>query len=151
MASEIDKGDRELEIFRRFVKLSGLPIDPQSITKQLPPKADLLCRHLTEGPIAFELVEVCDPTIAKVMAAPVENGIVFSTSDPSGNIIRKKIRKTYEANCPVELLCYTDGRLITPDDVIVPTVRPILESWNGVFQRAWLLGETGAYALWGAS
>ncbi len=49
---------RELEAFARFVSIARLPIDPESIQKCDPPAPDVLCHHQTDGPLAFELVEL---------------------------------------------------------------------------------------------
>ena len=75
----------------------------------------------------------------------------FWTSDPSAKIVRNKLGKTYTATHPIELLVYSDGRLITPDDVIIPTITPILESRDGPCRRAWFMGEKTTCLLWEAS
>ena len=59
--------------------------------------------------------------------------------------------KTYTTTHPIELLVYSDGRLINPDDVIIPTITPILESRDGPFRRAWFMGEKTTCLLWEAS
>jgi hypothetical protein len=59
--------------------------------------------------------------------------------------------KTYKTNHPIELLVYSDGRLITPDDVIIPTITPIFESYNGPYRRAWFMGEDTICLIWEAS
>lgn len=146
MASEREKGEREVAVFERFLATSHLPIDPNSIQKCTPPHPDILCRHLTEGDVAFELVELCDPNLAKSMATAREG--YLRTSDPSPAIISKKLRCKYNSAAPVELLCYTADRIITPDNVILPTIKPYLRSWRHVFRRAWLLGRKGVYVVW---
>jgi hypothetical protein len=128
------------------------PIDPQSIEKRNPPEPDLLCRHATDGLLAFELANLCDSEIAKVIAAGSKARTdAFSTSDPSAEIVRKKIKKTYTTNYPIELLIYSDGRLITPDDVIIPTITPIVESRSGLYRRVWFMGENTTCQIWEAS
>lgn len=149
MASEKEKGEEEVAIFLRFLEASDLPIDRSSIEKRPPPEPDILCAHQTEGEIAFELVELCDPRLAKSIAEL--DGSYLRTSDPSSRIISKKLRKKYQTNVPVELLCYTAGRIVTPDDVILPTIRRYLRSWRHTFRRAWLLGRKGVYEVWNAN
>jgi hypothetical protein len=52
------------------------------------------------------------------------------------------LEKKYQTKHPIELLCYTEGRLVIPDDVIIPTVQHIIELRGlGMFRRVWLLGE----------
>jgi hypothetical protein len=149
MASERDKGDRELRVFADFVKAAGLRIDLASVEKRLPPEPDLRCTHHDDGSIAFELVEICDPNLAQVFASSVEKIPVYlRTADPSTDIIRKKLRREYRTDLPIELLMYTDGRVITPPDVILPTVKPYLGSWRNVFRRAWLFAEGVAHRVW---
>ena len=151
MSSEAQKSEIELRVFAGFVKISGLPIDLASVEKRLPPEPDLLCVHATEGAVAFELVELCDPNLARALAAPRPNadGVEYiRTSDPSWTIVLKKLRKTYQTERPVELLCYTDGRIITPPDVIRPTLEPLLGSFRHTFARAWLMAEGEVYSLW---
>jgi hypothetical protein len=147
MRSEDIKGDVEVEVFKRFLPMSGLPIDPRSVEKQTPPSPDILCVHQTDGPISFELTELCDPNIAQMLNADDPTPKFVWTSDPSPRIFRKKLRKTYPVAHPLELLCYTAGRIVTPDDVLLPTIRPIFESRRSPFRRAWLLGETGVHVI----
>lgn len=146
MYSEQAKGADEIKVFLRFLQAVDLPITASSIEKRDPPEPDIRCVHATDGAVAFELVEICDPNLAKAIAARSEAYI--RTSDPSARIISKKLRRKYTTNLPIELLCYTNGRVITPDNVIIPTVAPYLQSWRHVFRRAWLLGRKRAYELW---
>ncbi len=151
MSSEADEAQVELRVFADFLKLARLPISMSSVEKRPPPEPDLLCTHDVEGKVAFELVELCDPNLARALAAPRPDseGVEYiHTSDPSWSIVLKKLRKTYRTECPVELLCYTDGRIITPPDVIRPTLGPLLGSYRHTFSRAWLMSEGEVYQLW---
>ena len=149
MNGEAIKGERELEIFAEFVRLSGNPIHMASVAKRLPPEPDILCTHDEAGLVAFELVELCDPNLAQAFANPSRPGNDYvRTSDPSAWIIQKKLRKSYRTDHPIELLCYTDGRIITPANVILPTIRPRLRSFNHVFRRAWLLSKQQVFVVW---
>jgi len=148
MRSEQSKGTNEVAVFGRFLALSKLPIDPISVEKRLPPEPDILCRHLSDGPLAFELVEMCDPRLAKAIATASED--YLRTSDPTGDIVGKKLRRKYRTPFPIELLCYTAGRIVTPDSLIVPKARLYLRSWRRVFRRVWLLGRKGVYVIWNA-
>jgi hypothetical protein len=149
--TEPEKGTEEIEVLRRFIGRSRFPIDPRSIEKRVPPEPDLLCRHETDGIIAIELVNLCDPELAKVVAAGLNARTdAFSTSDPSARIIRNKLQKKYTTKFPIALLVYADGPIISPDDVIIPTIRPIFESLTSPFRQAWFMGEHSACLLWQA-
>lgn len=152
MSTEKIKGKREMEIFSRFVSASKLPIDSATIEKREPPEPDILCTHRDEGRVAFELVEICDPKLAKFMATVAEGGAYYMrTADPSASIIRKKLRRKYQADCPIELLCYTDGRVITPANHILRAIRSFLPSWRNTFRRVWLLSRDRVHQVWPAS
>lgn len=58
------QSEREIDAFTRFASVAAIPIDPQSIEKRNPPEPDILCCHLHDGPIAFELVELLDENFA---------------------------------------------------------------------------------------
>jgi len=148
MASELVKGETEVAVFLRFLEASHLPIYRNSVEKRFPPEPDILCTHQSEGAVAFELVEMCDSRLASSIAKASDG--YLRTSDPSPNIISKKLRKKYETAVPIELLCYTAGRVITPDNVILSTITPYLRTWRHTFSRAWLLGRKGVYVVWDA-
>lgn len=159
MRTDEEKGEIELLFFRRFARLSGLPLDAANAEKRRPPEPDILCKHEGEGLVAFELVEICDPRLAQMITSAQKaqaGGVSFTwTSDPSRLILSKKLRKTYETSYPIELLCYTDGRVITPPGIIIPTILPMLKSYKGMFRRVWLLGHEGGedvlYSVWSAA
>jgi hypothetical protein len=146
MGSEQSKGADEIAVFLRFIQAAHLPIASSSVEKRNPLEPDLRCVYSVDGPVAFELVELCDPNLAKAMSTLSEGYI--RTSDPSATIVSKKLRRKYGTNLPIELLCYTNGRIITPDDVILPTVKPYLRSWRHTFRRAWLFGRSGVHEIW---
>ena len=50
--------------------------------------------------------------------------------------------KDYDTPHPIELLCYSAGRPITPDDGIIPTIQPLIEANPGTFRRVWFSGES---------
>ena len=149
MSSEYEKGVREIEIFRRFIERSQLPIDKDSIEKGRLCEPDIRCVHSMDGPLAFELVEICDPNLAKFVAtARPDDGRYLRTSDPSLHILAKKLLRQYSSDAPVELLCYVDGGVITPDNVLLPTLQHILSGRTFGFRRVWLLGRKDVYVAW---
>ena len=152
MGSEADKAEIELAVFREFVQHSGLAVDSDSTRK--PGEAsepDIFCTLLNEGQVAFELVEICASDIAAAISRIRSGGTtVLATSDPTTAIIRQKLHKTYKTHLPIELLCYTNARVISPDDQIVENLRQWAGSVEGPFRRVWLLGEKGVYEIYSA-
>lgn len=149
MRSEQSKGINEIALFSAFVTAADLPYDLSTVEKRVPPQPDIVCAHQSEGLIAFELVEICDPTLARFNATVKEGGTYYMrTADPCVPIIRKKLSREYETTYPIELLCYTAGRVVTPANVIIPKIRPYLRSHRHVFRRAWLLSRGKAYEVW---
>src|SRR6266568_1280179 len=149
MTKEEAKARREREIFLRFVRVSHLPFDVTTLESRKPPEPDILCNHRSDGPVAFELVEICSPELAQFMETVKEGGAFYMrTADPCGPIMRKKLKLTYQSDFPVELLCYTDGRVVTPSDVIAATIRPYLNSFRSTFRRAWLLSRNQVQQVW---
>lgn len=56
---------KELEIFKRFVEVCNLPIQPDSIEHRDPPAPDILCTVEGEGLVAFEMVELVPEEFAQ--------------------------------------------------------------------------------------
>ena len=146
MGSEQDKWPRERAAFLEFIAIAGLPIPPDTVQKRSPPEPDLLCQHTLAGTLAFELVEICDPTLAKALAQPGRSRFI-ATADPSVAIVGKKLGRSYQTPYPIELICYTDGRVVTPVDVLVPTLVPVLSSYSHGFRRIWLLADGEVHVL----
>ena len=117
------------------------------------PEPDLLCINSSGKPVAFELVSLTDPEIAKVQAAGSKaHTSAFSTADPSERIVRNKLHKSYKTNARhIELLIYTDGQIITPDDAIIPTIEPWLSAIKHPFKHIWFMGEHETRCLWSAA
>ena len=49
-----EKAERERCVFQKFIKMSKLPIVPESVESRPPPEPDILCLDAGEGRIAFE-------------------------------------------------------------------------------------------------
>ncbi len=152
MTTETDKGRIEIEAFRSFLKRTRLPIDPEHVEKRPVGEPDLLCVHAEEGFIAFELASICDEPLAKVMAAgPKAIPDAFWTADPSAALVRRKLGRKYATRHPIELLLYTDGRVVTTEDEILARITSIVESCDGPFRRVWFMGEHTTCLVWQAS
>lgn len=140
---------RELAAFERFVQLGLLNVELGSVEKRPEPEPDLLCLVVGVGPVAFELAELCAEDVAKLMANS-DQGFIWS-ADPSARILCNKLAKDYVTPHPIELLLHTEGRLVSTDNLIIETIRPILQSrGGGPFRHVWLLGEKGGYDVWHA-
>lgn len=148
MRTESDKGADEVSIFLRFAELAEFPVVVGSVSKRSPPEPDILCEHQGEGPIAFELVELCDAVMARNIATANEE--YTRTTDPSVSVLRKKFTRSYQTQHPIELLCYVSGRIVTPDSTIVPAIKPWCATQKHPFRRIWLLGRKGAHHVWSA-
>ena len=133
------KTRRELLVFRQFLREAGLPYLEEMIENRPPPEPDILYAHPDDGIIAFELVEICSEEIAELVTRATNDALILA-SDPSRRMLRKKLLRKYGTKRPIELICYTEGRVITPDGVIIDTVKPILASQKK-FRRIWLLGD----------
>ena len=145
MSSETSKGaDTEIPIFLEFAAAANLLIDAQSVEKRMPPDPDIRCRLSTGELVAYELVEICDQNIAKDKI----NGSYIRTSDPSVEIVKKKLKKSYPPQLPVELLCYKNGRVVSPDGYIAELLSPILSGSQFQYRKVWLFSSRGAQLLW---
>lgn len=147
------KQKNEQAAFARFARSMEMESVWLSVSSRPEPEPDLLCVHASDGTIAFELVSLTDPTIAEVQAAGSKaRQDAFSTSDPSERIIRNKLHKKYTTSAKrIELLVYTDGQIITPDDAIIPTILPWLDAITHLFSSVWFMGECTTCRLWSAS
>lgn len=149
MTSEHAKGAREVAVFEKFLDVSGLAVERVSVEKRDPPEPDIYCIHATCGRLAVELVELCDPNIAQLVARARKGRVdAIWTSDPTAVVLKKKLLKRYETRSPIYLVLYSDGRFITPDELAIATLQRILETRRGVFDQAWFLGSSGAHLLW---
>ena len=141
MNKEAEKAERDWFVFQKFITTCALLVVPDSVESRRPPEPDILCLHAVEGHIAFELVEICDGRLArKLSAIGKEEFGFFRSQDTSWSVLREKLRKSYETDYPVELLCYV-GRLLSADSQIRATIQPMIEMYNGQFRRIWLFGD----------
>jgi hypothetical protein len=140
MNTEAAKKKRERLVFEAFIKKSGLQIGPESIQSCDPPEPDIVCWQENEGKIAFELTEICDEAVARVTSTikGSDQPVYIRGSDPTWKA-REKLKKRYETEYPVELLCYTAARTMSPDDLVRDKLRSMAEMDNGQFRHIWLL------------
>jgi hypothetical protein len=144
MRIRIDKEARERAVFLRFAEsINGYNV--LTIASRKPPSPDIYCEHAVHGPVAFELVELCSPVMAATAATGTEG--YFRVSDPTSEAIRKKLATIYVTPYPIELLCYVDGRLVTPDKHIRLRIRSFACGLQRKYRRVWLLGRKGTYEV----
>lgn len=152
MRTESVKADAELAVFREFCSACPLKIDVKSAVKREPPEPDIACEIDGEGSVRFELVEICDSTVARALSKPeFLDGAYIRTSDPSWAVVAKKLAKRYPVDDPVDLLCYVSNRVYTPDSTVIPTLAKLLSGQEFQFRRVWLHGKKGVYRLWPSS
>ena len=120
--------------------------EPEIATEFAEPDV-ILCLVTDKGHVAFEIKEMCDEPIAKVVSD------LRKTNDDEPKFLRpgyavqdiaiKTRNKKYRTNYPVELLFYTDGRFLLPPDVIIPRIRLLFENDHHLFRRVWFMGQPG--------
>jgi hypothetical protein len=156
MGTEQEKGEIEVSVFREFIAQSRLPIVPTSVKKCIGQAVpDIQCEFIGGELVAFELVEVCSSELAEKIAYARAGGVfpTMAVNSPVQKIIGNKISKRYQTELPIELLCYTNGRIIDPDDAILEYLRSALKKEAICpFRRVWLLGEkSDVYKVWEVS
>jgi hypothetical protein len=121
-----------------------MPIVPGSAQKREPPEPDILCSLPSGEALAFELAEACAPEFASAITNVVRGEIPIAIygEDVSGATLKRKLSKTYSDKCDVDLLLYTNGRRVLPDDAIIPALMPIVENGIGQYRRVWFFGES---------
>jgi hypothetical protein len=152
MGSDASKTAAELDAFRRFIEAEKYPIDVASIKKlEGSNKPDFFCRTLPGEELAFEVTALCAEDLARMIARAGQEPDAFTwTSDPTERIVRGKMHKSYDMDLPIELLCYWDGRTVSTDDMIVPTIEAMVNSGRNPFRRVWYHGEEDVHLVYGA-
>jgi hypothetical protein len=149
--AEVLKADRERTNFARFASAERPDIDLESVESCRPPAPDIACSTSTGERLAFELVELCQPEVAKTVADDLKAGggvTVVWPADPTQRVLLKKLRNSYACDVPVDLLCYTDRLLVTPDDVALAEMRALVDAEGlGPFRRIWFHGEHRVYLV----
>ncbi|WP_341904298.1 hypothetical protein [Polaromonas sp. YR568] len=153
MGTEQQKAAVELTVFREFIFKAGISIDPESVSKPgAQSEPDIFCTLISGEQVAYELVEICSSDIAATLSKLRTGGsTALATSDPTEKTLRQKLHKTYRTTLPIELLCYTNGRTVSPDDLILGEAQRWASAIDGPFRKVWLLGEKGVYEVWSAS
>lgn len=144
MTREDEKATYEMEVFAAFLKKAPVEIDRSSIRNGDPNlgEPDVVCRSSAGMEVGYELGRLIDPNLAQVVNRwEPQNAEYVRTTDSSSDIARRKIKKSYSVNFPVELLLYKEYPMITPDNVIIPTLEPVF-SVNHTYARVWFMGDS---------
>lgn len=138
------KAARERAFFGMFLKKRGLPCS--DVESRSPPEPDILYSPTDGERVAFELVEFCSEEMAEAITEDLRSGdcTYIRSSDPSFDILRGKLLKRYESEYPIELLCYNNGRLVSPDNFVVERLR-WMSFDKGPFRRIWYSGRSDYY------
>ena len=143
------KAEGERTVFALFAQAMNWPSDERLIQSRQEPEPDILYDS-ANGKTAFELVENCSDVVAHNIRQLLDGKgkTVINVSDPTRDVIKKKIGKKYESHYPIELLCYTNGRIVTPNDVAICRIRTLLQSSRRVpFRRLWYFGKNNFVEL----
>ncbi|RRJ83046.1 hypothetical protein [Aestuariirhabdus litorea] len=146
--TEREKGVEEVRVFEAFVRASGLPVALHSVRKCYPPKPDIRCQYLNGDWVYFELTELCDERLFKPDAVAIERRGEPRATEAVERIVHNKLGKQYPVELPVELLCYTQGRLGVEDGALEAQVRALVAADPGPFVRVWFLGEQRVDQVW---
>ena len=111
------------------------------------PEPDILCEISGEGPVAFELKEICDETLAEFL------NYLKKGDNPEGKVLRlissddlreflEHVRgKNYTSSYRIELLFYTGGRYSLPLDITIPIIKSVFTAESHCFKRVWFMSE----------
>ena len=140
MRSEAEKAATEREVFAHFLRMSSVCSPDSGIESRPFPQPDILCTPHSSSPVAFELSELCDEQMAEAISIAREDA--FWTADPSARILNQKLCKNYASEYSVNLLLYTAGRIVTPDNVIIPTLEyEIGKIERCIFDTIWFMSN----------
>ncbi len=149
MPTSQDKATREREIFMAFCDARG---DRQAWTRidsRPEPEPDLLCTHVDQGDIAFELVAITDHRLAELASlGPRAKQSSVWTVDPTKQVIEKKLSRRYVTNAPIDLLAYHEGLTISTDDMIIPVLVDLAHTIQHPFRLLWYFGEDEVRCIW---
>jgi hypothetical protein len=151
MGSDASKTAGELDALHRFLADQKYPAHIVSIEKlRGERKPDFLCRSDSGEEFAFEVTALCAEELARLISRARQEPEAFTwTGDPTERIVRSKMHKSYDTDLPIELLCYWDGRTVSTDDMIIPTIELVVNHGLNPFRRVWYHGEDGVYLVHG--
>jgi len=118
---ELEKAAWERRKFRAAAELAGLQIVLRSIRSRRHPEPDILCTLRNGERVAFELVELVDPDIARIESTLSNEGVWYARDHPTLRNLRKHlVENEYISKHPMELIAFA-GDALGPRNVWVPT------------------------------
>ena len=139
------KAAREMQVFEDFVKRSGLPIDRQSIRKCDPPDRPTCSARCLVNTLRSNSLKCVPPKFLERFLTFLRRRVYRNFF---GRVIlclksRKKIKKSkdYRTDYPIELVFYTDDRVVQPPDMSILSIQESFSSDAGRFRRVWFMGE----------
>ena len=144
MNREKEKEDYERNVFLKFANLVELDIDYGSIRKgsKSNNEPDILCKFMSNELVGFELGRLTDAKLREMINRwEPRNGEYIRTRDHSKEITRKKLKRKYSASFPTELILYKESPIITPDNVILATIKPICQSIVHNYKKIWYMSK----------
>jgi hypothetical protein len=120
MTNSAQKCHEELIIFNRFLNVSGLQIDKESIRSGKDGEPDIFCKYISGVPVYFELTRTIDEDLAQnVYGKNIKGGFLGESYEVC---ILKKNEKLKDGkynigSTRIELLVYLD-------------VQPFFPAWN---------------------
>ena len=151
MSANLQQSQRdlnELDVFSEFSKRSPLNVDEGSIEKRCPPEPDILCRLGDGERVAFELKELCSENIARASSHLLKTGHeqpkYIRDGDSEDYVLKETLGKRYVTEHPIELLFYTDGRIVTPADILISKARECYGNHSHTFRRSDVFGSWAA-------
>ncbi len=148
--SDLNRAGNEVDEQRavqRFAELAKLQYERHyelATLHKLPPlsrspQPDFECEVAGEGVVRIEVASLRDQNVVRL--AKFLEPKVISTTDPSLRIISQKAGKAYPRGRPIELLCFSDGLLVSPLDQVLAAAASLDDKLKSSFDRAWLLWE----------
>jgi hypothetical protein len=119
------------------------------------------CEVAGEGVVRIEVASLRDENVVRFPGCALVCGrrvdrlakflepTVISTDDPALRIIGKKAGKAYPRGSPIDLLCFSDGLLVSPLDQVLAAVASLDDKVKRSFDRAWLLWEARDFTVSG--
>jgi hypothetical protein len=95
---------REFRVFQEFIQASGLPIDPATVENRSPPEPDIRGIIRRNGPVAFEIVAIRNPELAKDIGDQRKRGTqakFLMFNDPTKSGFLSKLGKACRTDAPV--------------------------------------------------
>src|SRR5215831_3876327 len=150
MGNDAAKAAQEKATFLEFASVARLAVIADSVESRRPPEPDILCAIEERGPVAFELVDLIDESLARAVARAVRGkveGVWYGKSRLEA--LREKCGKTYQTQHPIELVVCADEM----DVELLEPPSPKFAGEAGVllqqspFQRIWVVKLTKAENL----